>query len=84
MTATPPRYRTLDRPGPGLALIAEPDGRVMLWALTLRGTKRYACSQCGVVSGWHYHPSLKRGKGGPRLCCPCVEGTPEPRGATQH
>jgi hypothetical protein len=30
MSETPPRYRTLDRPGPGRATIREPDGRVAL------------------------------------------------------
>jgi hypothetical protein len=35
MRETPSRYRTLERPGPGLATIEEPDGRVALWALNL-------------------------------------------------
>lgn len=80
MTETAPRYRTLARPGPGLALIEEPDGRVALWSRTLRGNNRRACVECGAVTGRFYRPANPYGRGpaGPRLCRPCVEGTPTP------
>ncbi len=74
MGETPPRYRTLDRPGPGLATIREPDGRVMLWSCVLRGRRFRPCAQCGVVAGQTYRPSIARGRDTPRLCRPCVEG----------
>ncbi len=74
MSETPPRYRTLARPGPGFATIEEPDGRVMLWSCVLQGNKVRACAQCGAPVGWFYRPSLNRGKDSPRLCRPCVEG----------
>ena len=74
MSATPPRYRTLDRPGPGLATIREPDGRVALWSLNLRKVQPQPCAQCGLRAGRNYRPSINRGKGTPRLCRPCVEG----------
>ncbi len=75
MTETPPRYRTLDRPGSGLATIREPDGRVALWSCVLQGNKMRMCAQCGATVGRFYRPSLNRGKDTPRLCRPCVEGT---------
>ena len=73
-----PRYRTLARPGPGLALIAEPDGREALWSLNRRGVHPMPCAQCGAVAGRNYRPAYAggRGKGTPRLCRPCVEGAP--------
>jgi hypothetical protein len=76
MTATPPRYRTLDRPGPGLATIQGPDGRVALWSLNLRGNHARPCVQCGVVAARNYRPGYAggRSRGSPRLCSPCVEG----------
>ncbi len=77
MGETPPRYRTLDRPGPGLATIREPDGRVALWSLNLRKVQPQPCAQCGMVAGRTYHPSIKRVKDNPRLCRPCVEGVPD-------
>lgn len=79
MTATPPRYRTLDRPSPGLAMIAEPDGRVALWALSLRGRRFRPCVQCGQVSSRTYHSVPGKGPiADPRrLCRPCVEGVAE-------
>ena len=78
MTATPPRYRTLDRPSPGLATIAAPDGRVALWALNQRARRPAACAQCGAVSAWNYRPANphRRGKGDGCLCRPCVEDAP--------
>ncbi len=78
MTETPPRYRTLDRPGPGLALIAEPDGRQELWSLNQRGARLRLCAQCGTMTAQMYHPALVRGPHRPHLCRPCVEGTPAP------
>lgn len=48
MSETPPRYRTRDRPGPGLATIAEPDGREVLWVLN-RGERHRAT--CAVPRG---------------------------------
>jgi len=76
MGETPPRYRTLDRPGPGLATIAEPDGRVGLWSRTMRGGTIRTCSRCGVATGLFSRPSLyRKAQDTPRLCRPCVEGT---------
>ena len=75
MTEPPPRYRTLDRPGFGLATIAEPTGRVALWTLVRRGSKTRRCAGCGTTVTRYYRPSLYRGKGEPRLCRPCVEDT---------
>jgi hypothetical protein len=79
MSETSPCYRPLDRPGPGLATIAEPDGRVALWSLNLRALHPRTCAQCGVVAGRNYHPanSYGRGTGAPRLCRACVEGAAE-------
>jgi hypothetical protein len=77
MSETPPRYRTLDRPGPGLATIREPDGWVLLWALTRRPTHSRRCAQCGVIAGLSYRPSIYRGKDTPRLCPSSVEGVEE-------
>ena len=75
MGETPPRYRTLDRPGPGLATIREPDGRVELWSRTMNGSTIRTCVQCGVATGLFYRPSLyRRAQETPRLCRPCVEG----------
>jgi hypothetical protein len=74
MSEPPPRYHTLDRPGPGLATIAEPDGRVLLWSLSFRSTHNRPCAQCGVQGGRIYRPSIYRGKDTPCLCRPCVEG----------
>jgi len=76
MTETSPRYRTRDRPGPGLATIEEPDGRVMLWTLNRRAIHPRPCAQCGAMAGRNYRPSIYRDKATPRLCRPCVEGTP--------
>ncbi len=78
MTETPPRYRTLARPGPGLALLAEPDGRQELWSLNQRGARLRRCAQCGTMTAQLYHPALVRGPPRPHLCRPCVEGTPAP------
>jgi len=77
MTETALGYRTRDRPGPGLATIEEPDGRVMLWSLNLRKAHATPCAQCGALAGRNYRPPLPRGPGSPRLCRPCVEGTQE-------
>ena len=77
MTATPPRYRTRDRPGPGLATIQEPEGRVRLWSSVRQANKVRTCAQCGALVGWFYRPSLYRGKDTPRLCRACVEGAHE-------
>jgi hypothetical protein len=74
MSATPPRYRTRRFPGPGLALIEEPDGRVTLWSLNRRPIRTFPCAQCGVPAGRNYRPSIARGKDTPHLCRPCVEG----------
>jgi len=76
MSETPPRHRTRDRPGPGLATIEEPDGRVALWSLNLRGTHPRPCAQCGVIAGRNYRPADTHGRSGRglRLCRPCVEG----------
>ncbi len=81
MTATPPRYRTLARPGPGLATIREPDGRVALWSLNRRGSHPWPCVQCGVIAGRNYRPAhpYGRGQGTQRLCRPCVEGVTDAR-----
>ncbi|HEY8600665.1 MAG TPA: hypothetical protein VIL85_19670 [Thermomicrobiales bacterium] len=76
MSETLPRYRTLDRPGPGLATIREPDGLVALWSLTRVATHSRRCAQCGAIAGLSYRPSIQRGKDTPRLCRPCVEGAP--------
>jgi hypothetical protein len=76
MREPPSRYRTLDRPGPGRATIAEPDGRVALWTLNLRAIYPRTCAQCGVLAGRNYRPSLARHKEDPRLCRACVEGLP--------
>ena len=78
MSTTPPRYRTLDRPGPGLARIAEPDGRVALWSLNLRGRRFRSCAQCGAVTTRVYHRAISQGRlqGRTRLCRACVEGAP--------
>lgn len=78
MTDTPPRYRTLAHPGPGLATIAEPDDRVALWSLNLRGTHPRPCAQCGAFAGRNYRPSIARLTDDPRLCRPCVEGRADP------
>jgi len=77
MGETTPRYRTLDRPGPGLATIAEPDGREAVWALNQRGARLQLCAQCDVMDAQMYRPALVRGPAGPYLCRPCVEGTPD-------
>jgi hypothetical protein len=77
MTETPPRYRTLDRPGPGLATIQEPDGRVTLWSLNLRAHYPRTCAQCGALAGRNYRPTLGRRTDHPRLCRPCVEDVAE-------
>jgi hypothetical protein len=79
MSETPPRYRTLDRPGPGLATIEEPDGRVTLWSLDLRAGRFRPCARCGTLATRMYHrmgaqhDKAKR----PRLCRPCVEDVAE-------
>jgi hypothetical protein len=78
MSETPPRYRTRRFPGPGLALIEEPDGRVALWSLNRRAAHRRTCAQCGVSVGRNYRPSVPRPKDDPRLCRPCVEGAATP------
>ncbi len=74
MSETPPRYRTRDRPGPGLATIQEPDGRVALWTLNRRAINTARCARCGAAAGRHYRPSVARDRDAPRLCRPCVEG----------
>ncbi len=74
MRETPSRYRTLARPGPGLATIAEPDGRVALWALNLGAIRPRTCAQCGALAGRNYRPSIARLTDDPRLCRSCVEG----------
>ena len=78
MSETPPRYRTLDRPGPGLATIQEPEGRSRLWSLNLRSGSPRPCASCGVVGTRMYHRAASHGrnKAAPRLCRLCVEGTP--------
>lgn len=75
MSATPPCFRTLDRPGPGLATIAEPDGRVVLWSLNRPAIRPRPCAQCGTIAGRNYRLSdaYRRGARVPRLCRPCVE-----------
>jgi hypothetical protein len=74
MSETSPRYRTRDRPGPGLATVEEPDGWVRLWALNWRGNRPQPCAQCGALAGQNYRPSVARANTAPRLCRPCVEG----------
>ncbi len=78
MTEPAPRYRILDRPGPGLALLAEPNGREELWVVNRVAGKSAICAQCGAVVARYYYPSNthRRTRGGPRLCRPCVEGVP--------
>ena len=76
MTETALGYRTRDRPGPGLATIQEPEGRVMLWSRTMQGSTIRTCIQCGMATGLFYRPSIYRDKATPRLCRPCVEDTP--------
>ena len=76
MPPSPPRYRTLDRPGSALAMIAEPDGREALWSLNRRGSQLRRCAQCGVLDAQMYRPALVRGPAGPYLCRPCVEDAP--------
>jgi len=78
MTETAPGYRTLARPGPGLALLVEPDGREELWVVNRVARKSATCAQCGAVVARYYYPSNthRRTRGGPRLCRPCVEGSP--------
>jgi hypothetical protein len=68
-------YRTILSPGPGLALVAEPDGRERLWA-RLRSTPRAAaCANCGRLASPGYRPSAPRpGEPRVRLCAACVEG----------
>jgi hypothetical protein len=75
MSATPPHYRTLDRPAPGLATITEPDGREALWVLNRGERHRATCAQCGAVVPRYYYPSNthRRARNGARLCRPCVE-----------
>jgi hypothetical protein len=75
-TETPPRYRTLARPGPGLATIVEPDGRVRLWSLNRRATRPMPCARCGALAGRNYRPAVARAGAAPRLCHCCVEGVP--------
>jgi hypothetical protein len=75
MGETPPRYRTLRYPGPGLAPIAEPDGRVALWSRKRWALSPRTCAQCRALSLRHYRPSPNRGKDGPRPCRPCAEAT---------
>lgn len=75
MAETPPRYRTVERPGPGLAAIAAPDGRVELWAVNQRARRPATCAQCGAVSIWNYRRSNphRRRKDDGCLCRACVE-----------
>jgi hypothetical protein len=74
MTALPVAYRTLARPGLGLALIAAPDGRVQLWAVNRHASPWAVCAQCGAAAAWHYRTPLAPARRGPHLCRPCVEG----------
>ena len=74
MTAIPPVYRTLDRPGLGLAVIAAPDGLVRLWAVNRHASPWARCAQCGGDAAWHYRTPLAPARRGPHLCRPCVEG----------
>ncbi len=76
MTATPPRYFTLDRPDPGLALLVEPAGREELWVVNRVAGKSATCAQCRAVVARYYYPlnTHRRTRGGPRLCRSCVEG----------
>ncbi len=70
-------YRVIARPGPGLATIAEPGGRVGLWSLTRVGGRHFTtCARSGEVAKRFYRPSLMhhRGVGSVRLCRACVEG----------
>ena len=73
---TPPRYRTVARPGPGLAMIAGPDGRATLWSLDLRASRARPCARCGTSATRLYHRASAHGptRDATRLCRPCVEG----------
>jgi hypothetical protein len=61
---------------PGLALVAEPDGREDLWVLNLWATPPVLCICCGAATVRHYRPAAAFGRGsaGSRLCRSCVEG----------
>jgi hypothetical protein len=68
-------YRTIGRPGPGLALVAEPEGRERLWARLRRAQLARPCANCGRPAAPGYRPSIQS----PRepcvhLCAACVLG----------
>ena len=68
-------YRTIARPGPGLALIAEPDGRERLWARLRRVPRGSICANCGQPAVPGYRPSIALpDEPGLRLCVACVLG----------
>jgi hypothetical protein len=68
-------YRTIRRPGPGLAIIAEPDGRERLWARLRSARRTFVCANCGAPAAPGYRPSVPRaGEPGLRLCVACVVG----------
>ena len=71
-------YRTIGRPGPGLAVIAEPDGRERLWSRLRSARSTAICANCGRPAAPGYRPSLAvPGERGLRLCAACVLGDAE-------
>jgi hypothetical protein len=68
-------YRTIRRPGPGLAIIAEPGGRERLWARLRSARLTSICANCGRPATPGYRPSIALpDEQGLRLCAACVVG----------
>lgn len=79
-----PRYAVVERPGPGLALIADRrTGAIALWSRSLRGGqgrhslgRHTACANCGrdLLGPFYKLPEQKRAIPA-RLCLACVEAS---------